>query len=245
MYELRYVYNLTPVSVAEPLDRGLKYHEVVELILSGKEWSCEDPKIRAMCKAFETYIYPCIKDKVKSTEDWFVYKNGEHEVVGRTDGLTWNGVPIEHKTTGGFVDGTYISHLGLDEQIKTYMLATGSNKILYTICSTPTIRQKKGESEDEFYQRCFDWYAEDTDQKIIMLDVVETNKALNDFKREQKKVITIMQNCKTFYRNPAHCTKWGRMCEYAPICMLSKEELCGDLIGFERKEHHYEKVKKA
>lgn len=242
MYELRYVHNLTPVSTAEPLERGLRYHEVVELILHDQPWTCEDPKIRAMGRAFVKYVYPQLKGKVKSTEDWFRCKFGQHTIIGRTDGLTVDNVPIEHKTTSGLIDGSYIQRLSLDEQIKTYMIATGSNKIIYTVCSTPTIRQKKDEAEDEFSSRCLDWFAENTEQKITCFEIVMTDEALSDFRREQAKMITVMKNCKLFYRNPSYCTKWGRMCEYASICCASEEELNGTLIGFDRKEHNYEKV---
>lgn len=252
LYELKYKYGLEPVQTADALKRGLQYHDGVENLL--KEWVdyktgkptalIEDPKVRAMVFAFNLYIIPKLagmKAKPVDTETWFSYetKSG-HVIVGRVDGrMTGNSI-IEHKTTSSAVDGTYFQRLELDEQIPTYMLAFNSDHIYYTVCETPTIRQKKNETDEEFFDRCVDWYREDTESKIDVIELKKTKEELEKFAEEQDAIVSEIENCKLFYRNPSHCTKWGRMCEYASVCMNYDPN--AEYIQFKRREDTYEKV---
>lgn len=220
LYELRYIYDLEPVQTAEVLKRGSSYHALVEGILNGSTdlSSCEDPKTRAMAAAFEKYVRPQIV--ASATEEWFNYDTPSgHTVLGRIDGRTPLGEVIEHKTTSGSIDGSYFQRLEFDEQIPTYMIACNSNYVWYTVCATPTIRQKKNETEDEFFWRCLEWFSEDTETKITCVKMIRDDEQLKTFLEEQDKILTEMENCKNFYRNPSHCMKWGRMCDYASVCM--------------------------
>ena len=220
MYELRYVYGLEPVEKAETLSRGLSFHEGVEKLLKG-EMSVphsDDPKINAMLKTFwdRTCQGLCVKD----VEKWFEYKTSSgHTVIGRMDAVAENGRVIEHKTTSGLIDGEYFARLEMDEQIPTYMIAAKTGAVIYTVCSTPSIRQKKGEKDDEFAARCVEWFNENPDEKFKVEVLHRSAEQLETFAIEQDAVINEMADCKVFYRNPSHCMKWGRMCEYAPICM--------------------------
>lgn len=252
LYELKYKYELEPVQTAEALSRGIKYHEGVEMLL--KEWMdyhkgtpsilIEDPKIKAMVFAFNMYIIPKLASTFKVSpvcvEEWFSYKTDSgHIIGGRVDGKMSGNCIIEHKTTSGLIDGAYYQRLEFDEQIPTYMLAFNSNRILYTVCSVPTIRQKKNESDDDFFKRCLDWYEEDTEMKINVIEIKKTDEELKRFKVEQDSIVTEMENCKLFYRNPNHCMKWNRMCEYAPVCM--NYEPNHEYVQFKRRES-YEKT---
>ena len=225
LYELKYIYDLEPVQQADTLKRGTSYHSLVEQLLNGADWNIyanpdffDDPKPFAMATAFQKYVLP--KISAAATEEWFNYKTPSgHTVVGRIDGRTPTGQIIEHKTTSGLVDGAYLQRLDFDEQIPTYMIAYDTNEIWYTVCATPTIRQKKNELVEEFFLRCVDWYAEDTDSKITCVKLNRSPEQLQEFLKEQDAILTEMENCKLFYRNPSHCMKWGRMCEFAPVCM--------------------------
>jgi hypothetical protein len=145
-------------------------------------------------------------------------------------------VLIEHKTTSGLIDGAYYQRLELDEQIPTYMLAFGARRILYTVCSVPSIRQKKDESDDDFYARCVAWYEVDTESKINVVEITKSEEELAEFKIEQDEIVTEMERCRLFYRNPSHCTKWGRMCEYASVCMNYDPNR--DYVGFKRRDEN-------
>ncbi len=244
LYELKYLYGLEPVGTVDALKRGSQYHELVEGILNGNSdlSACDNPKVRAMAMAFEKYIFPHIK--AHAVEEWFSYntKSG-HQIIGRIDGVTDANEVIEHKTTAGYVDGSYFADLEFNEQILTYMLACHSDSIWYTVCSTPTIRQRKNETEDEFYQRCVEWFDTDTESKITCVKLFRDKETLSRFAEEQDAIVTEMEQCKLFYRNPNNCTKWGRMCEYAPVCMNYNPN--EEYVQFKRRDDYYEKVGKA
>lgn len=244
LYELKYKYGLEPIQTADALKRGLRYHDLVEGLLNGESRfrDCNDPKVKAMATAFQMYVMPYIQ--AEATEEWFSYTTESgHKIVGRIDGRTIGNEVIEHKTTSGSIDGDYFARLDFDEQIPTYMLACNSNWVWYTVCSTPTIRQKKNESDDEFYLRCVEWFADDTEHKVTCVKLFRDDEQLKSFAAEQDAVVSEMENCKLFYRNPSNCMKWGRMCEYASVCMNYNPEQ--EYIQFRRRETTYEKAGKA
>lgn len=259
LYELKYVYGLEPVQTADALSRGLAYHEGVEELIerwndytystASAEKLSDDPKIRAMVFAFNVHVIPkltlnCIKISEIKPEEWIEYETPSgHLVVGRVDGITTGHNVIEHKTTSGPIDGAYWQKLEFDEQIPTYMLGCNSQTVYYTVCQTPTIRQKKGESDEDFFDRCVHWYDEDTESKINVLTIRKTEKELERFREEQDAILTEMESCKLFYRNPSHCMKWGRMCEYASVCM--NYDPSQEYVQFKRREDTYEKAGKA
>lgn len=241
MYQLKYLHGLEPVQTADALVRGSKYHKIVEGILNGNSndafAECDDPKIKAMGMAFKKYILPQIEN-VDGVEEWFEYNTPSgHKVVGRIDAKKGLEL-IEHKTISGLIDGAYFQKLEFDEQIPTYMLAFNTNWIKYTVCSTPSIRQKKSESDEEFFWRCVEWFDEDTEHKIAMVELNRTNDELEEFQHEQDDILNEMNSCKLFYRNPSNCCKWGRMCDYASVCMNFDPDK--EYIQFKRREDIYE-----
>lgn len=233
-YELKYIEGVLPAESPDSLVRGRGYHGKVEAILNGEPWEFDDPKTDAMAMAFERYILPQIHG-IKGVEEWFerTLENG-NTLVGRCDGILEDGTIVEHKTTSAALDDAYIAGLQNDEQILTYMWAYKTNRILYTVCKTPTIRQKQNESEDEFRERCLRWFADDTATKIGTVEIYRSDDELAEFEHDLQRIAVEMEGCKFFYRTPSHCTKWGRMCEYAPICRNYDPTV--EYIGFTRKK---------
>lgn len=230
---MRYVEGVFPSTTAAPLERGRGYHSKIECLLRDESFEFDNPKIDAMAMAFDVYVRPELGD-VEKVEEWFEkpLKNGT-VIVGRCDGIKSDGTIVEHKTTSGNIDEAYIAGLQNDEQILTYMWAYGVNKMLYTVCKTPTIRQKKDETEDEFRERCIDWYAENTGDKIAMIEVYRSPEEIAEFERELNAIAEEIESAKLFYRVPSHCSKWGRMCEYASICRNYDPQMT--YVGFERR----------
>ena len=124
----------------------------------------------------------------------------------------------------------YEYNLQWDEQILAYMLLTGKRKVWYTVCRKPTIRQKKDETEEEFFRRMVEWYDEDTENKIRLFEIARTDEEVNQFRlelikmfneiafaEEQKNHIALAAS--PFYRNTCHCGMWGRRCEYSSVCL--------------------------
>lgn len=233
MFQLRYIENLYPIQKSEALERGSSYHDKIESLLKTGTFEVDDPKSSAMATAFKKYIYPHLRPVAE--EEWFNYTTEYGDpFVGRIDARDADGSIIEHKTTSVNIDEAYWYAVQTDEQLMTYMYAYNVRKAYYTVCKSPTIRQKNNETNDEFFERCVAWYDEDTDQKIAMREIFHTDKEIADFVKEQAMTIREMNSCNLFYRNRSYCYKWGRLCEYAPVC--EHYDRGQEYIGFERRE---------
>ena len=219
-YELRYVEGLAPVEVSDALETGRSYHGKLEDLYRDGSFDDSDlSKASAMAKAYEKYIYP--KFEVEAVEEPFEFRIcPEHTIVGRVDGVSDGRVLVEHKTTSSDLDG-YEFDLEWDEQIPCYMLAYGIRTMIYTVVKKPTVRQKKDESDEEFYQRMVEWYDTDTYSKIRCFTVLRTAEELMQFRIELVRMCDEMERAEAsgmLYRNPAYCHHWNTLCEYAQIC---------------------------
>lgn len=219
-FELHYIEGLRPVVEAEALQTGRKYHELIERLFAGADIEEEQTKEFAMFEAFRKYVAP--KLPAYTPEVVISYDiNGEDALTGRLDGIADIGgecVLIEHKTTSSDNLEEYEFDLQVDEQIPAYMLATGARRMFYTVCKKPTIRQKKNETDEEFFERMKEWYDEDTTQKIRCFIVERTDEEVEQFRSELVDLVDEVRNTKRYYRNTLHCFRFGRRCEYASIC---------------------------
>lgn len=237
-YWLRYVQGLEYNKPIEVLERGKSYHaKLEELYNEGFFTPDENVKTNAMAMAYQKYIYP--KFPVQAVEEWFEKDISGHKIIGRIDGKTPDGQVVEHKSVSSAIDDSYIYKLSFDEQILTYMLAMGTNQIFYTACQVPTIRQKKNESEEEFQQRCVEWFDTDTDSKIRVINVTRSPKELKEFEEDLSRMFHEMENCDFFYRNQICCSQWGRMCEYAQICLNYDPNI--EYVDFNKREKNPER----
>ena len=218
LYYLQYVEGLVYNKEIEPLEQGKSYHEKIEQLYKNGYFDQTDPKIDAMAFAYEKYIYP--KFNVRNVESSFEYKlNDKHSLIGRVDGIADDGCLVEHKTTSNEVGDEYLYNLQWDEQILAYMLANNVNEIYYTICKKPTIRQKANESDEDYFNRCCQWYAEDTDSKIGMFKITRSKEEIERYKKTLIDTIDEMEKCELFYNNTSNCTSYGRRCPFASICL--------------------------
>lgn len=230
-YELKYIYGLEPIEKADALVTGLNYHEKLETLYKTGDFDNSDlSKESAMAEAYRKYIYP--KFHVDCVESWESCPLGKHTLIGRVDGLSSDAKLVEHKTTS-LDPAEYIFNLQWDEQILAYMGMTGTREVYYTICKKPTIRKKKDESDEEFFQRMVDWYDTDTDHKIAVELLTRTDEDVESFMNELSSTVDDMDNPVCFYKNTRHCNSWGRMCEYAPVCLNYDPNKT--YVGFERR----------
>lgn len=218
-YELRYMEGVVPVNVSDALETGKSYHEKLEELYTTGEFDDSDmSKASAMAKAYEKYIYPQVA--IKAVEQWFNCKlTQKHTIIGRVDGIA-DGALIEHKTTSADLDA-FEYDLEWDEQIPCYMLAYRTRNVICTVVKKPTIRQKKDETDEQFYQRMVAWYDEDTYSKIRYIIVSRTKDYLMQFRKELIQMCNEIERAeikKCFYKNPAYCHRWNTLCEYAQIC---------------------------
>lgn len=247
-YYFRYVEELVPVETAQPLVDGSSYHAMIEQLYKNGWFEADvenNPKIAAMAMAYEKYIYP--QFKVKAAEEWFEYNlTDDVQLVGRFDGIAEDGLIVEHKTTSADVDDEYVYNLQWDEQILTYMLASGKNEMYYTVCKKPTIRQKQSETAEQYYEKCCAWYAEETDKKIRVIKVTRSEQEVASHKAALKYIVGCMkdderlsdEDCSKdeliYYRNCSQCTAYGRKCEFASICLDYDPKL--EYVEFKKKE---------
>lgn len=219
-YKFKYFEGLEPVQKADALQLGENYHGLLEkLYKEGNLYTAENDNSKelAMACAYEKYIYP--KFQVKQVEEWFEYPLGAEDIlVGRVDGVADDGHLVEHKTTGADDLEKYEYDLQWDEQVLAYMLGYGVRKMWYTIVRKPTIRQKKTETEEEFFDRMVAWYDDDTDSKIRLVEITRTDEEIEEFRLHLLDIVDMMRNA-NIYRNPLHCNCWGRRCEYSSICL--------------------------
>jgi len=226
-FELEYIDLLKPSVTPEALAIGTSYHAKVEQLLREGLFEPSHDKTDIMADAFRRLIQPKLPP-IQVVEQQFRFRLAPGIYLkGKIDALAVDGTPIEHKTSGVSPDENYIYRLNWDEQVAAYMLATGSNNLIYTVCQKPTIRQKQSESEDEYLQRCESWYDE---TKAVTFQVQRT---LAELKTKQEELISIakeMRAQKHFFRNPSHCQIMG--CPYSPICLDYDPEF---ILGFEKK----------
>ena len=226
-YELHYVEGLSPAHPAEALETGKNYHQLLEAIYTGHEdeviHGAEFTKERAMAMAYYKFIFP--QFKVVEAEKWMEYViEGSDKIVGVVDAIAEDGRIVEHKTCGHPITEQYEYSLQWDEQLLTYMLMTGQRKAWYTVCRKPTIRQKQGESDEEFFARMLEWYEDDTDSKIRLLEVQRTDEEVEKFRCELISMCSTMKKAeaaKEFYKNQCACELYGRRCEYSSVCLHS------------------------
>ena len=237
---------LEPIQKTEALETGSNYHKLLETLNTTGEIESGCTKEIAMATAYRKYIYP--KFKVSEAEKWFEYDLGNGDkFVGIADGIANDGHIVEHKTTSQEITEQYEYNLLWDEQILAYMLLTGMRKVWYTVCRKPTIRQKKNETDEEFFGRMVAWYDEDTESKIRLLEIERTDNEVEEFRQSLEQIKATMQEAEmdnNFYKNTCHCNVWGRRCEYSSICLNYQPN--AEYIDFYnlsysriRKEEHY------
>lgn len=219
-YELKYIEGLEPVEKPDALQVGSNYHEKLEQLNHTGEFDRSDfSKESAMATAYQKYIYP--QFKVFDAEKWYEkeIQNSGISLVGRVDGITDSGELVEHKSTGQEITEQYEYNLQWDEQILAYMWLTGAREIWYTVCRKPTIRQKKDESDEEFFNRMVEWYDTDTESKIRLLKLTRTDAEVEQFEKDLVAISGDIAGCGNYYRNTMYCNAWGRRCEYSPVCL--------------------------
>lgn len=235
-YKLKYIEGLEPVEKPDALQVGSSYHEKLEQLNHTGEFDRSDfSKESAMATAYQKYIYP--QFKVFDAEKWYEKEipNNGISLVGRVDGITEGGELVEHKSTGQEITEQYEYNLQWDEQILAYMWMTGARKVWYTVCRKPTIRQKKDESDEEFFHRMVEWYDTDTNSKIRLLELTRTDAEVQKFEEDLKEIAGLMNECHCYYRNVQHCNCWGRRCEYSSVCL--NYDPTQEYVEFEHKEH--------
>lgn len=217
MYELKYIEGLKSDAVSNALQIGANYHELLAQSNKTKFIPVDFDKATAMATAYSKYIKPEL-GVLKNVETWIEQViTDDYKLVGVLDGMTQDGILVEHKTTSLSLE-EFEYNLQWDEQMLAYMLMTGARSIIYSVVKKPTIRQRKTETEEQFFDRMVKWYDEETDKKIAMIYQERSDAEVEQFRKQLVRMTKEMET-DNFYRNTSYCRSWGRMCEYAPMCL--------------------------
>lgn len=238
LYEFQYIHLLKPEKTPEALETGSNYHAEIEKILQGEPTSNTLPGI--MARAFDRFI-PWREWKITEVEKEFDVRITPFlHMRGKIDAICADGTPIEHKSAGQSIsDETnaglkYKDKLAWDDQVSFYLLALRTTRVKYTVCQKPTIRLKRDETEEEYLDRCEEWYDE---TKVRFFEVTRSMEELQETENEVRILASEIRRRKHFYRNPSHCSLMG--CSYASICLDRNPEI---VTGFVKKERVSEEL---
>lgn len=232
-YWFRYIEGLQPLQVHEALATGSEFHDKIAQVLKTGAFTATGDKTDSMVTAWQRYIMPVIEFRDNPEKFIKVQIEAGVELIGYVDGEATDGLQVEHKTTGYAIDDKYIHRLAWDEQIPTYLIASGNTEMWYTVIQKPSIRQKQNESLEEYLSRCVSWYDDNTESKVKIFKV---HRQKEDVEAHQKNLVTMayeIAGCENYYANPSACSIMG--CPYESICLNYDPKFT---IGFEKKERH-------
>lgn len=250
LYELQYIERLKPRIEPDALAIGSSYHNLIEGLLKGL-LKGEDRKgdgiAQIMADRFKELILPKLTIMREVEYEFKVQISEKHNLIGKIDAITLDGIPVEHKTTSDKIDEKYIYRLNWDDQVTNYLLALSLErkeiitKAIYTAIQKPTIRLKQKETPEEYLLRCAEWYNEDTETKIGTFPVVRSKDELIAKQEELIYMCDEIEKCHMYYKNPSHCSIMG--CSYSGICLSYTPEI--GAIDFVKKEKINEELSKT
>ena len=127
---------------------------------------------------------------------------------------------LEHKTAS-IVDDAYVSQKSIDSQTMLYASCihhTHGIKIsgaIHDIITKQKIRQKKGESPEEFRERLI---SDVTNENFTRIEVEFSDEQMDEFEQDLESAIDDITFCDRYYKCTGSCIGRYGACEYLPIC---------------------------
>lgn len=148
-----------------------------------------------------------------------------NDFVGKIDGLLRNKETgkyyiLEHKTAS-VVDEAYVAQKDIDSQTLNYANAIQMDMgievsgAIHDIITKQKIRQKKGESEEDFCRRLEEDVTDDNFERIV---VEFSPGQLEESLAELQSQMQELQECRRFHKCTGACLGRFGACEYLPIC---------------------------
>lgn len=238
------------------IDEALELIPISENVSSQEEYDAQ-LIIRGICEAMlEGYfeLYPEFENH--SPEFMFEMKaryptkkgmrsSRTRTISGKIDDIIYedDGVWLVEYKTSGVLDKSYIDRLYIDSQVSFYMMALTRlgykpKGIIYRVLRKPSIKQKKGETVDQYIERLKadykerkDFYYYETKLYRSTEDLEEFEKMLwHEIKQEEKSV-----NEGNIFKHSVSCSQYGS-CPYLPLCVGDS----GAEMLFEKREPHEE-----
>lgn len=225
-YRHRYVDRRVPLIQAEELMRGKRAHKALTEWQSGREIDVREmpPAERAMMRGYisvyaRTLLAVNVPFRVEVAPGLFIV--GEFDAAIYDDQGNVRDI-IEHKTTSSDISpgGQYWKRVVLvDPQVSVYSLAFPCATVLYDVLRKPALRQKQGETESQYEERCLAAIAEEPEKYFARFTVVRLEEDAKATVEDIRRVAYQLEpGADLFERNPRACFDYGRECEYFGVC---------------------------
>ena len=151
--------------------------------------------------------------------DFIMYADA---IVDEPDGL----VLREYKTASR-IDSVYVDKLKFNDQISRYCLAIEQElgkkvkRIEYYVAKKPLLRQKNGETLEQFRQRLVEKISED-EESIQYFELDRTKEQLEEEKEDLIYDMEQIEKTKRYTKNLSACSCYGT-CPYLELCMKEKD----------------------
>jgi hypothetical protein len=202
-------------------------------------WQKEDAEKYELLGCEVEFRCPLINPATgRKSDTWDLGGKLDKLVRERATGDVW---VVEHKTSGEDISpgSSYWARLRMDTQVSIYHvggnavlreIGSGASVagVLYDVLGKPKLRpleantrRERAESPEEYEARCVAAIAESPDRYYRRAPVIRLEGELDDA------LIDIWQQSKQMReaelknrapRNPEACSRWGRMCEFFPVC---------------------------
>lgn len=243
MFEYKYIKHLFPIDgdstsliLGKAFHRGIELGDVNELekeLDNNQDFLNEGDEtnkviVLSMVEAFfnkfphhnEGNVKHEVEIKTKFNDNEFImYADA---IVEEPDGL----ILREYKTASR-IDDTYINKLEFNDQISRYCLAIEQElgkkvkKIEYYVAKKPLLRQKNGETLEQFRERLVEKITED-EESIQYFELTRTKEQLEEEKEDLIYDMNIINNTKRYTKNLTACSCYGK-CPYLNLCMREKD----------------------
>jgi hypothetical protein len=228
---------------------GTLIHKGLECIWRDGNYAAEDQDVdpwdmaraRPMLLGYIARWFPNQYEVLAVEEEFRVPLTPGWDLAGKFDAVvmekgTGRVLVVEHKTSSQDImpGSTYWQKLRLDSQLSIYWAGAKSKGydiqgVLYDVLGKTKLRPKKLETPDQFEARVKASIApEDYQRGEIHRLESELKEALD----EVKQTVWQMEMTKLggwSPRNPDNCEKWGRMCDYFPVC-TNEEQLSNERL---------------
>lgn len=140
-----------------------------------------------------------------------------------------NGLILREYKTASRVDDTYIDKLKFNDQITRYCIAIEKvlhkpvKKIEYYVAKKPLLRQKNGETLDQFRERLVEKITYD-EESIQYFELTRTYEQLKEELDDLIYDMNTINHTKRYTKNLSACSCYGK-CPYLNLCMKEKDAI--------------------
>ena len=242
-FEYKYIKHLFPISgdstnliLGKAFHRGIELGNVEELekeLDNNDDFLDEGAEtnkviVLAMVEAFFNKFPHHNEGNIKHEVEIKTNFNG-NEFIMYADAIVEepDGLILREYKTASRIDDTYIDKLKFNDQISRYCLAIEQElgkkvkKIEYYVAKKPLLRQKNGETLEQFRERLVEKITED-EESIQYFELTRTKEQLEEEKEDLIYDMNMINNTKRYTKNLSACSCYGK-CPYLNLCMREKD----------------------